>query len=104
MRVTLSRSGGLAYLPGLSRPITLETSSLDAVARSTLEQLVKNARFRELPSQVGSAPPGAADYRTYEITVEDESGTHTVKAVEPIGDPALQSLVNFLEHHGRAPR
>jgi hypothetical protein len=84
--------------------MTLDSSSLDTADRVNLEQLVRESRFTSLPSQVGAAPPGAADYRTYEITVEDEGRAHKVRAVEPIGDPALQRLVNFLEQHGRAHR
>ena len=104
MRVTLSRSGGVAYFPGLARPLTLDASSLSEPERATLEQLLRDSRFTGLPSQVGSARPGAADYRTYEITLEDQSGRHTVRAVDPIEDPALERLVRLVERHGQANR
>jgi hypothetical protein len=84
--------------------MTLDSSSLDTADRAVLERLLQESRFTSLPPQVGAAPPGAADYRTFEITVEDQDRVHTVRAVEPIGDPALQRLVNFLEQHGRVHR
>jgi len=104
MRVTLSRSGGIAYLPGLMSPLTIDSSSLGPTERAALERLVRDADFAALPPQVGSAPAGAADQRTYEITVEDEGRSHTVRAIEPITNSALQSLVNHLEQHRRAKR
>lgn len=104
MRVTLSRSGGIAYLPGLMSPLTIDSTSLGPTERAALERLVREADFAALPPQVGSAPAGAADQRTYEITVEDEGRSHTVRAIEPIAHPALRSLVNHLEQHRRASR
>ena len=104
MRVTLSRSGGLVYLPGLARPVTLDSSSLSDAERASLELLLRESSFTSLPSQLGSPTPGAADYRTYEITLDDQGGRHTVRVVEPIDDPALQRLVGFLEQLGRANR
>jgi hypothetical protein len=104
MRVTLSRSGGLAYLPGLARPVTLDSSSLSQAEQATLELLLRESRFTNLPSQLGSPTPGAADYRTYEITLDDQTSRHTVRVVEPIDDPVLQRLVGFLEQHGKANR
>jgi hypothetical protein len=103
MRISLSRSGGLASFPGLAAPFTLDTSAMAPAEASALETLVRDARFAELPSRVGSAPAGAADYRTYEITVEDGGRSHTACVVEPIADPALQALVSRLERHRRTP-
>lgn len=104
MRVTFSRSGGLAYLPGLMRAVTLDSATLAPPEGATLERLVLESGFSGLPPQLGSAPAGAADYRTYEITLEDQGHRHTVRAIEPIEDSALRRLVQFLEQHGRANR
>lgn len=103
MRISFSRSGGLAAFPGLAAPVTLDTSSLAPAEASLLEQLVRDVRFADLPPRVGSAPAGAADYRTYVITVDDGGRSHTIHVTEPIADPTLQSLVRRLERHRRAP-
>jgi hypothetical protein len=103
MRITFSRSGGFAVFPGLAAPVTLDTSALAPADAGRLEQLVREVRFAELPPRVGAAPPGAADLRTYEITVEDGGHTHTVHVTEPVADPALQALVQLLERLRRAP-
>lgn len=108
MRISFSRSGGLAAFPGLAAPLTLDTASMAPADGGALERLVRDARFAELPARVGSAPAGAADLRTYEITVEDGGRSHTVRVTEPIADPALQSLVSRLERdrlerHRRTP-
>lgn len=66
-----------------------------------LEKAVRDARFAELPPHVGSVAAGAADYRTYQITVDDGQHANTVSIVEPIADPALQQLVSRIEQHRR---
>ncbi len=103
MRITFSRSGGLAAFPGLAAPRTLDTAVMAPAEASVLEQLVRDARFHDLPARVGAAAPGAADYRTYEITVDDGARTHTIHVVEPIAEPTLRSLVQRLEQHRRTP-
>lgn len=84
--------------------MTLDASALDSAERAVLERLIEESRFTSLPPELGAAPPGAADYRTYEITIEDQGRAHKVRAVEPIRDPALQRLVDFLEQYRRAHR
>jgi hypothetical protein len=103
MRISFSRSGGLAAFPGLAAPVTLDTAAMEPAEARALERMVRDLGFSDLPSRVGSARAGAADYRTYEITVEDEGRSHTIRVIEPIADPALQSLVTRLERHRRAP-
>ena len=68
-----------------------------------MEQLIVAARFFELPAKVGSPRPGAADYRTYTITVESGEQRHTVEAVEPIDDVGLSELVAFLREKKKKP-
>ena len=97
LAITLKAEGGLAYLPGLQRPTTLDTAHLPAADARTLEDLVRRADFFALPPAVGHPRPGAADVRTFEITVRDGDRTHTVRAVEPIEDPALDALIRRVQ-------
>ena len=104
MRITFSRSGGFASFPGLMQPTTIDTASLPPSEAAGLERLVSDAHFAQLPPQVGSAPSGAADYRTYDITVQNEGRSHSVRVIEPIADPTLQALVHRLEQQRRTTR
>lgn len=84
--------------------MTIDTASLEPAEAAVLESAVKDARFTELPPQVGSTAAGAADHRTYQITVDDGQHAHTVSLSEPITDPALQRLMGWVEHHRRRAR
>jgi hypothetical protein len=95
MRIQIQTSGGLAYLPGLAAPVTIEVDKLDDESRRTLERLVDEARFFELPAAL-PAPKGAADYQTHRITIDRAGRRHTVSVSDPVPDPALQSLVEKL--------
>jgi hypothetical protein len=85
-------------------PVTLDTAAMEPAEAATLEGLVRAARIGELPPQVGTPAPGAADYRTITISIDAPGGAHTVRIIEPVADPALQSLVDHLERRRRAPR
>lgn len=45
-------------------------------------------------------PAGAADYRSYLITIEDGESSHTVQVVESTGDHSLLALINYLRTLG----
>lgn len=81
--------------------MTIDTASLGAGEAGALEHAVRQARFLELPPQLGAAAAGAADYHTYHITVEDGEHANTVCVVEPIADPALRELVSRIEQQRR---
>lgn len=81
--------------------MTIDTASLEPAEAAALESAVRDARFTELPPQVGVTAAGAADHRTYQITVDDGQHANTVSIVEPVTDPALQRLVSCIERHRR---
>ncbi len=97
MKISFEISGGFASFPALSRPVLIDTATLDAQAAGRLETLLKNAGFFSLPAQAAALPPGAADYRSYTLTAEDGPRVHTARFTDPIGDPALAQLVSSLE-------
>ena len=97
MRVELQTEGGVAFFPGLSKPIVLNSSDLSKVQSTQLQQLLDSTRFFELPAASRSVPKGAADLRRYTITVEDGRRRRTVRLVDPIEDPDLQALIAFLQ-------
>jgi hypothetical protein len=103
MRIQFRTEGGIAYFPGLSKPATIDTNELPAKEANELEQLIEAADFFDLPADF--APPrGAADYRQYTISVTALGHTHTTRLVDPIEDPNVQALVDYLEVKARELR
>jgi hypothetical protein len=96
MTITFEMSGGFAHLPALSKPVPIETAHLEPRARNELESLVHQSRFFEQPSRGPTPAKGAADYRTYNITVQDGPRVHTIQLTDPIKDINLEHLVSRL--------
>lgn len=107
MRVELKTEGGIAYFPGLSKPLVVDSAELESAAAAELERLVREAGFFDLPAKVGSptsggAPArGAADLRTYTLIVRDGRRRHTVRLTDPVGDENLAALITFLQNRRR---
>ena len=104
MRIDFVEEGGLAYFPGLRKPVTIDVEQLEPGERAGLEQLVADAGFFELPPNVGRAAPGAADHQHYRLTIEDKGRHHSVRMLVPVDDPALRALVTAVEGLVRAQR
>ncbi len=96
MRVQFQMEGGIAYFPGLNKPITIDCDQLPRQEADELKRLVNAAHFFTLSAVIGSPASGAADYRQYTITIEDAGKQHTVHVTDPIEDPQLQALVTKL--------
>lgn len=96
MVINFESGGGFAHFPGLSRPVRIDTAELAPEQAHHLKGLVERARFFEQPAEVGAPPPGAADLRSYTITVEDGDRRHTVQTSDALGDPGLRDLVEHL--------
>ena len=100
MRVQFKTDGGFVYLPDQGAPVTIDTDDLPAEEASELERLIEAAGFFDLP-ETSAAPSGAADYLRYTISVTGPEHSHTVHFTDPIDDPNLQALVEFLEDKTR---
>ena len=98
MRIQFETLGGFAYFPGLQRPIRIDTERLTTLQAGELESMVRAAHFFEQSDSV--RPAGAADYRSYRITVEDGEKSHTVQVVESTADHSLQALLAYLRALG----
>src|SRR5262245_12137505 len=95
MRIQFQVDGGIAYFPGLSQPVTIDTAQLSQAEAAELGHLVDAAQFFDLPAAV-SRRRGAADHRQYTITVEDGRRRHTVQLSDPVEGQALQALVDYI--------
>jgi hypothetical protein len=101
MRVQFKTEGGLAYFPGRSTPLTIDSDALSAEDARALRQLVESVDFFALPASLGTQSRGAADMRQYTITVEDAGRHHTVRVTEPVSHPDLQKLLTYLQTQRR---
>jgi hypothetical protein len=97
MRVELQTDGGLAYFPGLAKPVIIDSSDLPKGQATQLQQLIDSTRFFELPAASRSLPKGASDMRCYTITVQDGRRRRTVRLNDPIDDAGLQALIEFVQ-------
>src|SRR6266508_692847 len=96
MRVEFKIEGGLAYFPGLSKPRVIDSADLPAAEADRLHRLVDAAGIFEQPAGGRALPKGAADYRQYTITVEDGRRRRTIRLADPIANPDLEALVEYL--------
>jgi hypothetical protein len=95
MKVQFQTSGGIAYFPGLAKPVTIDTAQAPQDADMLARQLA-DADFFNLPSVANSPAPRSFDAQTYTITIDDGQRRHTVQVSEPITDPNLRALVDHL--------
>lgn len=103
MEIVFKTEGGLVFMPGLSRPTTIDTTQLPADQAAELERLVADADFFDLPTSPKTYPK-AADVQTYTISITDGSRQHQVKLVDPVSDPQLVALIDCLKGHMRSAR
>lgn len=96
MKIDFKMEGGFAFLPALNQPITIDTAQVEPQVAKQLESFVREARFFNQPAQARPAAKGAADYRTYTLTIEDGPRAHTIQLTDPITDTNLQQLVAHL--------
>ncbi len=97
MKITLETSGGFAYMPKLNAPVVTDTEQIEPDIGRQLKTLVRESRFFEQPARTITVKKGAADYRTYTISVEDGSRIHSVELTDPITDTNLERLVALLQ-------
>jgi len=97
MKITIETSGGFASFPALSRPVTIDTETIDPELGSELEAMVRDAAFFDQPALIDTTKKGAADYQIYTITVQDGPCSHSVRLTDPLTDSSLMRLVFRLQ-------
>jgi hypothetical protein len=97
VRVRFQNSDGLVFLSRVKPPIALDGELLAEADRLELEQLVRAARFFDLPEQTPSNLNGGP---AWYITIEDAGRQHSVKVGQPVQGPAMRRLVERLRKLG----
>lgn len=91
MRIAFSIDGGIASLPGLRRPVTLDCDHLPPERAARLQRLVERARFFSATPGAPSRP--APDARSYTVEIDDGTQCRTLTVAEPIADASLRDLI-----------
>ena len=89
MRIEFSQAGGIAYFPGLNKPITIEVDQLNAKTAEELKRLVDASHFFDLPAAIGVPAKGMADYQFYTLAISDSHRQNTVRILLSVEDPAF---------------
>lgn len=104
MRIEYSQAGGIAYFPGLNKPITVEVDQLDVKDTEELKRLVDASHFFALPAAIGVPAKGMADYQFYTLAISGKDRQHSVRILVPVEDPALLDLIQVVQKHVNATR
>ncbi|GAB1644923.1 protealysin inhibitor emfourin [Krasilnikovia sp. MM14-A1259] len=96
MKIALERSGGFAAVPALSGDIVVDTDEVSREMASELERLVDAVQFADRPRRTHGAA-GAADVRTYRLTVDRQRRSDVLAFTDLTRDSALDALVTRLE-------
>jgi hypothetical protein len=104
VRIRYQTSGGLAYMPGLQKPVEIDVDALDPATREDLLRQVDAAGFFELPTTLGSAAKGSADHTTDTLTIEHEDRSHSVQLASPAPEGPLRELLRAVRALARASR
>ena len=92
MRITFSRSGGVA---GLRLRTTVSEDDLSTAQAARLRRLVEAADCFRLPQEI-VADRKQPDRFRYELTLEDGGRRHTIAIDEEAAAPALLKLLEWL--------
>jgi hypothetical protein len=98
MHVELTTSGGIAYFPGLRKPVIVESETLSSQDAAELGGLVEAAHFFALPANLAPGP-ARPDAQSYVLKIRDAEREHTVRLADPIAEPELAALVTFVRKH-----
>jgi hypothetical protein len=103
MKIQFERSGGFMGLP---LKTTLDTAALPDEEAQTLQQMLSEAQFFELPPAAEDMPddaPAGADQMTYTVTVIDDQEAHTVCVTDMATPDTLRPLLRHLTLLARRP-
>ena len=100
MRVELTIDGGFAHIPGLAKPVVVDSAQLAAQDATELRRLCEAvsaiAKRKDAP-QLPSIPDG----RSYRLTIEAGDVPRELAVADPIEHPAIAALIAFVQRRGR---
>ena len=91
MRINFARSGGFA---NINLKAELDSADLPPERAKELTRLVAKARFFDQPAS--GAAPSMPDQFQYEVTIEGDGRSHTIKTSDDAAADDLKLLFDFL--------
>ena len=92
MRIEFVRSGGFA---GMRLAATIDTQDLPAGQGATLEKMIAETGFFDLPEQIKPASPGP-DRFEYQVQVSSAAQKHSINVSESVMPERLRPLFDLL--------
>jgi hypothetical protein len=92
MHIEFARSGGFA---GLRLSVIIDTEDLPKEQASTLESMIKDSDFFELPEKI-IPPSPLPDRFEYHVVISDDQAEHSIVASEAVVPERLKPLLNLL--------
>ena len=99
MHITLKIIGGFTGRAG-AEVHDLDVEKLPPGDATRLRGLAKAAQLESLPSKMTKAAPASWDF-VHELTVQDESGSHTIRFHPDAATPELRALTDAVTGIGR---
>jgi hypothetical protein len=100
VRVRFENTERSIFLSRGAAPVTIDVGALAEDERCSFEQMVKDARFFELPARIPA--PRGAQHPACHITIEAGGRRHSISVSDPVQGPALRRLVDRLRELGKA--
>lgn len=94
----MQRSGGFAAVPGLTRPVEVDTERMSGAGAEAVESLIRELCERAVPTVI-PPPRGAADFRTIRLRVQGPDLERTWEFTDAVRDRVLLALLEILERH-----
>ena len=98
MRVQLRIDGGFAHIPGLARPVIVDTETVDAEVAEELRRLcaeIDSVAYARSDVSAAATP----DARRYRLEIETVAGRQEIVATDPVTNPAIAALIAFMQRH-----
>lgn len=92
MKIYFEQSGGLL---GTDNHILINTDSLHPEEASRLQQMIDDAKFFDLPSEL-DPPKHGADYFEYKVTIKADKLKHSIKTTDVTMPSTLGPLLRYL--------
>ena len=99
MRIELTTEGGVAAIPGLAKPILLESMTMSSEQCAHLQRLVDAALMER--TQCASPKAAVPDGRRYRLTIQRDGARSEIEAEDPAIPPAIEALMQFVRLNGR---
>jgi hypothetical protein len=94
VKVYFEQTGGVI---GRTIAMTIDSDSISSQEAKQLEDLIDDTDFFNLPSKLlPSGDEGAADYFSYDITIEKQQLKHKVETTDISMPQSLKPLIRYL--------